>query len=94
MERDSLDAALHSLADEYRREVVATLLDGDRATIEPNADEKLVKLVHNHLPKLADAGFLEYSHNEDRLEIERGSNWDEIEPLAEYVIEEFSKNKV
>ncbi|WP_243645299.1 hypothetical protein [Natrarchaeobius chitinivorans] len=36
---------------------------------------------HVHLPKLADYGFIEWSHGTDR--VERGPRFDEIEPTLE-----------
>jgi hypothetical protein len=53
---------------------LGAILNGevDSATVE-------IELYHNHLPKLADEGFIVW--HPDTGEIERGPNWEKIEPL-------------
>lgn len=68
MERRSFDACLELLADDRRRRVVQQLRVESDTTLEALAEsladddrERLTtELHHNHLPKMADHGVLEY----------------------------------
>ena len=48
-----------------------------RETKEPETLE--IQLIHNHLPKLVDAGYIQWDR--DTGEISKGPRFDEIEPL-------------
>nr|WP_233510394.1 MULTISPECIES: hypothetical protein [unclassified Haloferax] len=50
-----------------------------------NRDRLKVELFHIHLPKLADAGFVEW--NRHRGSVARGPRFDEIEPLLRFLDE-------
>jgi len=52
-----------------------------RGESELNASE--LTLTHNHLPKLDDAGYIEWDR--DTGEISKGPRFDEIEPLLELI---------
>ena len=86
--KDALDA----LANPYRRQLLVALLehnpqkddDPDPLNIEAAAGEPDVletELVHNHLPRLEDKGYIEWDR--DNHEISRGPNWAEIGPIIE-----------
>lgn len=51
------------------------------ALVEDEEDRELrhVALYHNHLPKLEEAGFIDWDHEDDT--ITRGPNFEEIQPL-------------
>lgn len=49
----------------------------DVGDVDPELIE--TELVHNHLPKLEEFGFIRW--NDETGEISRGPNWDDIEPL-------------
>lgn len=85
-----IDRVLDSLAPRHRRWVLLML---KRGTIEHETDltvrgesdvENLeFDLVHNHLPKLEEAGYIEWDR--DTGEISRGPRFDEIEPILELI---------
>lgn len=86
---DPIDAALQALASEQRRDVLQGLLDGDEVTVPDDNHQKVVSLAHNHLPHLADRHYIEYHHTEGGLTVKRGANFGKLEPLLEFVLEEF-----
>jgi hypothetical protein len=49
--------------------------------IEPEVLE--IELVHNHLPKLEDMGFISWDRTAN--EISKGPNWEEIAPLLKLI---------
>jgi hypothetical protein len=82
------------LSNPYRRQLLVALLehnpqdDSDRdpldilsASGEPDVLE--TELVHSHLPKLEQLGYI--SWNKETNEISRGPRWDEIAPLLELI---------
>lgn len=72
--RDAVDETLRALADARRRAIVRYLVESDdnvvtreesvehlrRVGFEETRDELLTVVHHSHLPKLADAGLVEY----------------------------------
>lgn len=65
-----------------KRETIHTVNDVvARATGDSDALE--IQLTHNHLPKLADEGYIEWDR--DTGEISKGPRFDEIEPLLELI---------
>ncbi|MGM0718738.1 MAG: DUF7344 domain-containing protein [Halobacteriota archaeon] len=52
-----------------------------RGTKEPETLE--IQLTHNHLPKLVDAGYIQWDR--DTGEISKGPRFNEIEPLLELI---------
>lgn len=90
----SVDNVLDALSNPYRRQLLVALLahnpqdDDDRDPLDviPAPDEPEVlqtELVHVHLPKLADRGYITW--NRDENTISKGPNWDEIAPLLELI---------
>lgn len=85
------DRILETLAERQRR-VVLMLLKGGAVENEGDLlfrskDEAKAALVHNHLPKLEEAGYIKWDRESGT--IEKGPEFDEIEPLLE-LIEEHS----
>ena len=94
---DQFDGAVEALGHRYRRRLLIALLehnpqddedaqDAERAlgTVSgADADEKLIEteLVHTHLPKLAELGYIRWDRAEGT--ISKGPEWDEIKPLIE-----------
>jgi hypothetical protein len=85
---------LSALSNPYRRQLLVALLehnpqDGDdrdpldilSVTEEPEVLE--TELVHTHLPKLDDMGFITW--NRETNQISKGPRWEEIAPLLELV---------
>lgn len=89
------NTAFEALADEQRRRLLVSLLEEDQRTVSAvvsgaieeetatrNAS-KQVAMRHNHLPKLADHGFVQWSRGTG--EIIQGPQFDQIRPLLEFV---------
>jgi DNA-binding transcriptional ArsR family regulator len=85
------DKVLETLADRQRRVVLLLLkrgaVENEADLLFRSKDETKAALVHNHLPKLEEAGYIEWDRESGT--IEKGPEFDEIEPLLE-LIEEHS----
>ena len=90
----TFDDILDALANPYRRQLLVALLahnpqdDDDRDPLDvisaPDEPEVLqTELVHVHLPKLADRGYISWNREDNT--ISKGPNWDEIAPLLELI---------
>ena len=89
----SLDRFLDVLADKYRRRLLIALLEhnpqddedpqipDDVGITDKDLDELMTQMSHVHLPKLEEAGFIEWDR--DTNAIRKGANFDEIRPLLE-----------
>jgi hypothetical protein len=83
----SLDATFDVLGDRYRRRLLAALSEReprhatDPLDAEGDAAEARVEARHIHLPKLAEAGFVEWDRETN--ELWRGHRFDEVRPLLE-----------
>lgn len=83
-----IDSVLEGLSNRRRRLILVLLKDG---AIESVADAAVrgrdntgeVMLVHNHLPKLAKSGYVDWDR--DTGEISKGPRFDEIEPLLDMI---------
>ena len=86
----SLDQVLDALSHPYRRRILSLVAQAnprDEAEFSPDdlledgVDSELqtVTLYHNHLPKLAEAGYIEWDR--DTHTIRRGRRFDEVAPL-------------
>ena len=84
------DEMVEALANVQRRKLLVALMDHNPQNDTPVviADEKdaetmdrLVSMRHVHLPKLAEAGFIEW--DEASHEVAKGEKFDEIRPLLE-----------
>jgi hypothetical protein len=89
---DTLDTILKSLRHPVRRRVlraVAAHNPRDEAEVSRSeddttvADDVAIELYHVHLPKLAEAGYIEWDR--EKATIWRGPNFDEIAPLLDAV---------
>lgn len=85
-----LDQILDHLSTRHRRLILLSLKHGGpttetdvmlRGTDDQEAAE--VQLVHSHLPKLEDAGYITWDR--DTGQISKGPHFDEIEPLLELI---------
>jgi hypothetical protein len=90
LDRTIADDVFEALSDPYRRQLLVALLahnpqdDSDRDPLDTVADDidpevLEVEMVHNHLPKLEEMGFIEWDRGSD--EISKGPNWGDIAPL-------------
>ena len=89
---DIHDKLFESLANEQRRRLLFALLDEPTSiSLDSPPDAtgeqrmRLIERQHNHLPKLADAGFVRWSPTTDT--IARGSEFEEIRPILELLSE-------
>lgn len=82
------DAAYLALADQHRRALLVALLDGTVDLPELIDDDESetqvrVRLHHQHLPMLADEGYIAWDRAAET--VERGARYDEVQPLIEEV---------
>ena len=89
----SLDSVLDAVANKYRRRLLVALLehnpqDDDDPQIPADVeyeDEDLeslqIQMTHTHLPKLEDAGFIEWDRETNT--VRKGPRFDEVQPLLE-----------
>lgn len=85
------DRILSALTSRHRRQLLVALYSpGDDGDVDPlqtvdssNTDRLETPLVHTHLPKLEESGFI--SWDTDRGMISEGPDWDEIAPLIELI---------
>lgn len=93
---DALDVSLDALSHPYRRRILTRLHDRNpRREAEFSSDEladdaddidlREAEIHHRHLPKLDDAGFIDWDREADV--ITRGPRFDEIAPLIELMID-------
>ena len=89
---DRLDVSLDALSHPYRRRILARLHDHNPreeasfstdsvADDSEDADRVAIEIHHRHLPKLADAGFVDWDREAEV--VRRGPRFDEIAPLIE-----------
>lgn len=83
-----IDRMFETLADRYRRLILLSVKreavnTEDDLLLRSDSDhrETEIALVHNHLPKLEDEGFIEWDR--EAGEISKGPQFDEIAPLLE-----------
>lgn len=85
-----LDQMLDHLSTRHRRLILLSLKHGGstmktdvllRGTDDEETAE--IALVHNHLPKLEEAGYITW--NRETGEISKGPHFDEIEPLLDLI---------
>lgn len=96
-----LDAALSTVADGQCRQVLLALLDhnprtGSRLSIpedvhpgDAEIEKAEVEMHHIHLPRLEDAGFIEW--NKDDQQVMKGPKYAEIRPLLEVLTDNADK---
>lgn len=89
----SMDNFLDVLANRYRRRVLIALLEHnpqddndpqipDDVTLETDAlDSLMINMRHTHLPKLEEAGFIEWDREANT--IKQGPQFEEVQPLLE-----------
>jgi len=93
---DTLDELFDALSHPYRRRILTRLrkrnpreeADFSAAELADDADEidrLVLEIHHQHLPKLAEAGFLDWDREEDV--ITRGPRFDEIAPLIDLMVD-------
>ncbi|WP_449272244.1 DUF7344 domain-containing protein [Haloprofundus halophilus] len=87
----TLDQQFISLSHPTRRRILITLAEdnprdvdeferSDFTTEDGELEQFIVTLHHNHLPQLADAGFIDWDRESNT--ITRGPNFEEIRPLV------------
>lgn len=86
--RPGTDSVLEGLSDRRQRLILVLLKKGAVGTVADAAvrgrdNTGEIMLVHNHLPKLAKAGYVDWDR--DTGEISKGPRFDEIEPLLDLI---------
>jgi len=88
---EAIDSMMAALENRTRR-VILTTLGGDVteisiSTLERRIDREntRIRLRHNHLPRLATAGYITWDDGSDT--IARGPNFPEVEPLVQFLNE-------
>lgn len=83
------DETFAQLTDVHRRRLLVALLSAPRvdpAEVVADADgDAATRLAHVHLPKLDDAGFVDWDPDDD--EVSRGPRFGAIRPLLELLAE-------
>ena len=88
--QSGIDTVLDALGNPYRRQLLVALLDhnpqddDDRDPLDVLSDEEEARvleseLLHAHLPKLDDRGFITWDRSTNK--ISKGPQWDEIAPV-------------
>jgi hypothetical protein len=93
---DSLDELFELLSHKYRRYILLTLATPDDRTDEPvemtlfagndEPDILRIELRHNHLPKLDDAGLVDWDPEAETLA--HGPRFEAVEPFLELIDEQ------
>ena len=80
-----IDDYLRLLADEQKRRLLRDLLEagGDPVSVEMDDPDERARRHHIHLPKLSDAGLIDWDPRDDL--IVRGPEFDEVVPLLEAI---------
>ena len=103
-----LDSFAECMGHEHRRKVLFTLHqaeEGERLVVpddfldqDVDRERLVIELTHRHLPKLQDAGYVEWDRA--RGEIREGEDFERLEPLLEvltdyyeYIVETFDPNQ-
>lgn len=91
---DDLGELLEVLSHPHRRRIITLLhdqnpRDEEEFELEELADDdefedETIDLFHNHLPKLAEAGFVNW--NQEQQIVTRGPRFEEIAPLIDLMI--------
>ncbi|KAB1185384.1 MULTISPECIES: ArsR family transcriptional regulator [Haloferax] len=95
-----IDDVFEALSNPYRRQLLFALEERNRTrngSFAPfevftegrdddgdGVDSTQIELVHVHLPKLSNLGFIDW--NRETNEISTGSEWNEIEPLLQLLL--------
>lgn len=84
-----LDEIMAVLADEHRRQLLTALMEHNpQAAVQipegvqvgdNQLEELQIEMYHNHLPRLEDAGFIEWNQEQDV--VAKGPEFDQIEPV-------------
>lgn len=74
-----LDDLFDALANHHRRQLLSTLLDSKPETEIPVPETLTVRMNHAHLPRLDEAGYIEWDRERDV--IRRGSRFDDVLPI-------------
>lgn len=89
-DRRPLDRMFHVLSHPYRRRILLLVDErnpraedefsvDDLATDDDDVQSLTTELYHSHLPKLAEAGYVEW--DQEAMTVRRGPNFDQIGPL-------------
>ena len=88
--RPGTDRIFENLSNSHRRLILLLLKQGVVETetdvmVRSGSDSRETEtaLIHNHLPRLAQAGYIDWDR--DSGEIAKGPRFDEIEPLLELI---------
>lgn len=85
----SIDTTLEVLSNASRREILLSLSAPDDAPVArddlagPDDRDHAIELVHVHLPKLEDEGFIEWDR--EAGELRRGPRFEEARPLLKVI---------
>lgn len=90
---NQFDTVLESLSSSYRRQLLMALLhhnpqddhDHDPMDLSSESDNEVMQsdIIHNHLPKLEELGYIEWERTTNQ--VKKGPNWNEIAPLLQLI---------
>ncbi|WP_435345748.1 GAF domain-containing protein [Haloarchaeobius sp. HRN-SO-5] len=84
---EAIDSMMGALTDRTRRVILMALLGGTTETSiatlerELNHEKGRLRLYHNHLPKLANSGYIKW--DKDANTVSKGPKFSEVEPLVQ-----------
>ena len=91
---DDLGELLEILSHPHRRRIITRLHDRnprdedefelEELTSDDELDNETIALIHSHLPKLAEAGFIDW--NQEQQIVTRGPRFEEIAPLIDLMV--------
>lgn len=70
-----------ALSSRTRRRILMSLLNKEEVNPQ-NVAESRLDLIHNHLPRLEDLGYIQWN---DTGSVEKGENWSEVAPLLDLI---------
>lgn len=83
MPNPTTEAVFDALCHERRRNLLFRLLRHPATTVNLDTDDCAAEWYHQHLPALEKTGLVNYEETGARIDVRRGAEWEEYEPLLQ-----------